>query len=124
MTPAAGAATGGGVAVASLLAAIGFVATVVQENGKEVLLGVAGAMLVLMLPTTIRSFLKLRHRDLSAILEGTGWAINARMRLTRRQALTFTTRPPYPKGWPDRRVAGWLIVLVFVAIAAAVAWRL
>ena len=133
-TPPAGAATGGlaagsmllggGVAVASLLAAIGFVATVVQENGKEVLLGVAGAMLVLMLPTTIRSFLKLRHRDLSAILEGTGWAINARMRLTRRQALTFTTRPPYPKGWPDRRVAGWLIVLVFVAIAAAVAWRL
>ena len=134
-TPAAGAATGGmaagglllggGVAVAALLSAMAYVGRVVVENPLAILLGVAGATLLLMLPTTIRAFLKLRQRDLSALLEGTGWAINARMRLTQRQALTFTVRPPYPKGVRGRRAAGWLIALLFlVAGAAGVAWRL
>ena len=134
-TPAAGAATGGmaagglllggGVAVAALLSAIAYVGRVVVENPLAILLGVAGATLLLMLPTTIRAFLKLRQRDLSALLEGTGWAINARMRLTQRQALTFTVRPPYPKGVRGRRAAGRLIALLFlVAGAAGVAWRL
>ena len=114
--PAAGAATsgmaaggmllGGGVAVAALLSAMAYVGQVVVENPLAVLLGVAGAILVLMLPTAIRAFLKLRQRDLSGIIEGTGWAINARMRLTQRQALTFTARPPYPKGVRGRRAAG------------------
>ena len=116
---------GGGVAVAALLSAVAYVSKVVVENPLAILLGVAGAILVLMLPTTIRAFLKLRERDLSAILEGTGWAINARMRLTQRQALTFTARPPYPKGVRGRRVSGWWIALLFfVAVAAGVAWRL
>jgi hypothetical protein len=133
-TPAAGAATsgmaaggmllGGGVAVAALLSAMAYVGQVVVENPLAILLGVAGAILVLVLSTTIRAFLKLRQRDLSAILEGTGWAINARMRLTQRQALTFTTRPPYPKGVRGRRAAGWLIAPLFFAVAAGVAWRL
>ncbi len=134
-TPAAGAATsgmtaggmllGGGVAVAALLSAMAYVGKVVVENPLAILLGVAGAILVLVLSTTIRAFLKLRQRDLSAILEGTGWAINARMRLTQRQALTFTARPPYPKGVRGRRAAGWLIALLFfVAVAAGVAWGL
>ncbi len=134
-TAAAGAATsgmaagglllGGGVAVAALLSAMAYVGRVVVENPLAILLGVAGATLLLMLPTTIRAFLKLRQRDLSALLEGTGWAINARMRLTRRQARTFTVRPPYPKGVRGRRAARWWIALVFfVAGAAGVAWRL
>ena len=134
-TPAEGAAPsgmaagsmllGGGVAVAALLSAMAYVSKVVVENPLAILLGVAGAILVLMLPTTIRAFLKLRQRDLSAILEGTGWAINARMRLTQRQALTFTARPPYPKGARGRRASGWWIALLFfIAVAAAVAWRL
>ena len=133
-TPAAGATTsgmaasgmllGGGVALAALLSAMAYVGQVVAENPLAILLGVVGAVLVLMLPTTIRAYLKLRQRDLSAILEGTGWAINARMRLTRRQALTFTARPPYPKGVRSRHAAGWLIaLLLFVAFAASVAWR-
>ena len=133
--PAAGAATsgiaaggmllGGGVAVAALLSAMAYVGQVVVENPLAILLGVAGAILVLMLPTTIRAFLKLRQRDLSAILEGTGWAINARMRLTQRQALTFTARPPYPKGVRGRRAAGWLIALLFfITVVAGVTWRL
>ena len=49
-----------------------------------------------MLPTAIVAILKLRRRDLSAILEGSGWAINARMRLTFKQAHVFTCRPLLP----------------------------
>ena len=132
--PAEGAATGGmaagsmllggGVAVAALMSALAYVGKVVVENPLAILLGVAGAILVLILPTAIRAGLKLRQRDLSAILEGTGWAINARMRLTRRQALTFTTRPPHAMDVRGRRAAGVLIALVVVAVAVGVVWRL
>ena len=133
--PAEGAATGGmaagsmllggGVALAALLSAMAYVGRFVVDNPWAILTGVAGAILVLMLPTAIRASLKLRQRDLSAILEGTGWAINARMRLTQRQALTFTARPPYPTDVRRRRAVGWLIALsVVVAVAAGVAWQL
>jgi hypothetical protein len=132
--PAEGAATGGmaagsmllggGVAVAALMSALAYVGKVVVENPLAILLGVAGAILVLMLPTAIRAGLKLRQRDLSAILEGTGWAINARMRLTHRQALTFTTRPPHAMDIRGRRAAGVLIALFVVAVAVGVVWRL
>jgi len=116
---------GGGIAVAALLSAVTYVSAQIAKNPLTIILGVLGAVLVLMLPATIRAFFKLRQRDLSAILEGSGWAINTRMRLTRRQALTFTARPPYPKGARGRRAAGWLIaLLIFVAVAAVGAWRL
>lgn len=122
---AGGMLMGGGIALAALLSAVTYVGKAVMEKPLAILLGVLGAALVLMVPATIRAFLKLRRRDLSSILEGTGWAINARMRLTRRQALTFTTRPPYPKQARARRAAKWLFVLLlFVALAAGVAWRL
>ena len=50
---------------------------------------------------------------------------NTCVRLTQRQALTFTTRPPYSKGVRCRRAAGWLIALLFfVAVSAGVAWRI
>ena len=132
--PAEGAATGGmaagsmllggGVAVAALMSALAYVGKVVVENPLAILLGVAGAILVLILPTAIRAGLKLRQRDLSAILEGTGWAINARMRLTHRQALTFTTRPAHAMDVRGRRAAGVLIALFVVAVAVGVVWRL
>jgi len=67
------------------------------------------------------ALIKLRRRDLSAILEGSGWAINARMRLTRRQSRFFTQRPSYPlgaKGTPRRR--WWILVLVVLAVVLAV----
>jgi hypothetical protein len=116
---------GGGVALAALMSALAYVGKVVVENPLGILLGVAGAILVLMLPTAIRAFLKLRQRDLSAMLEGTGWAINARMRLTQRQALTFTARPPYPTDVRRLRGMWWWIALLFgVAIAVGVVWQL
>ena len=110
---------GGGVAIAALGSAWAFIANQVSElRWYVVVIGVACAMLAVILPTSILAFLKLRRRELSAILEGSGWAINARMRLTRRQGRFFTQRPSYPghaKG--VRRVGWWLIV--FVVLVAA-----
>lgn len=47
----------------------------------------------MVVPVAILAWIRLRQRDLSSILEGSGWAINARMRLTRIQANNFTIRP-------------------------------
>ena len=66
------------------------------------------------------AWVKLRRRDLSALLEGSGWGINTRMRLTREQAKTFTFTPGFPEGaigTPKSR-AIWF-VLLFILIAAA-----
>jgi cytochrome c-type biogenesis protein CcmH/NrfG len=82
---------------------------------------------VVLVPTAIVAALKLRRRDLSAILEGAGWAINARMRLNRRQRRQFTRLPSYPEGavgTPGRR---WLLTVLIVLLLAALgvlAWQL
>ena len=90
---------GAGVAVAALGSAVAYITKTLSEtNPLAIVLGIVGAVLVVMLPMSIVAILKLRKRDLSAILEGSGWGINARMRLTRKQARFFTERPKYPKG--------------------------
>lgn len=110
---------GGGVAIAALGSAWAFIANQVSNlHWYVVVVGVVGAMLAVILPTSILAFLKLRRRELSAILEGSGWAINARMRLTRRQGRFFTQRPSYPRHAKGvRRVSWWLIA--FVVLGAA-----
>ena len=89
-----------------------------------ILAGVGGAILAVMTPTLIIALIKLRRRDLSAILEGSGWAINAHMRLTRAQSMYFTQRPPYPEGVHRmrRRVLSWIIAIAILAGASGVGW--
>ena len=45
---------------------------------------------VLLLPLVVSTALRLRNRDLRCLLEGAGWGINLRMRLTSTLARTFT----------------------------------
>jgi len=40
---------------------------------------------------------RLSRRDLSTILEGSGWGLNSRMKLTAQQANHFTRRPERPE---------------------------
>ncbi len=95
----ASAVMGAGVAVAALGSAVAYITkTLASVNPLTIVAGVLGAILIVMLPMSIVAFLKLRKRNLSAILEGSGWGINAKMRLTRKQAHFFTERPRYPKG--------------------------
>ena len=114
---------GGGVAVAALGSALAYITKTLAGMALwHVLAGIATAVLIVMIPLSIMAFVKLRRRDLSAILEGSGWAINARMRLTRRQARFFTRRPPYPllaKG--IQRRLKWVVIAIIVVVLAAVA---
>jgi len=120
----AGLLMGGSLAVAALGSALAYITkTLSQTHPLAIVAGLLGAVVLVMLPTSIIAILKLRRRDLSAILEGSGWGINARMRLTRRQGRFFTQRPRYPIG-AKRLLAFWwkalLIVLLILAILAGV----
>jgi len=96
---AGGLLVGGGVALAALSSAFAYIAkSLTGVPLWKILIGIGGSILAVMLPITIVAFLKLRKRDLSAILEGSGWGINARMRLTHKQGWFFTEKPKHPPG--------------------------
>ena len=114
---------GGGLAIAALGSAVAFITSTLADTAWwKILVGLGAAVLAVVLPASVLAVMKLRRRDLSAVLAGTGWAINARMRLTWRQARMFTRRPAYPKGsrgGPRHRWLRWLVVL---AILAGLVW--
>lgn len=124
MTTAGGVMMGGGVALAALGSAAAYMTkTLAEINPWAILWGILGAFSVVFVPLALVAYLRLKRRDLSTILEGSGWGINACMRLTRSQGLYFTRRPAYPKhakGIPHvviRRVlTGVLIFLIFLCL--------
>lgn len=93
---------GGGAAMASSVAAIGIgigmmgaaaaslMAAVSQMVWWQLLVGVAAVVLVVSLPSVVLTWFKLRRRDLGAILNASGWAINRPMRFSMRRADDFT----------------------------------
>ena len=113
---------GGGIALAALGSSAAFVVkTFAGLTWQSTLAGVLAAVAAVAVPASLVAHLKLRRRDLSAILEASGWAINARMRLTRRQANYFTCVPGYPSGASGVRRRRWLVwALPAAAIAGAV----
>jgi len=93
----AGLLAGGGLALAALGSSAAFITqTVAKLSLKTVLGAILAVILILVIPASISAYYKLSKRDLSAILEGSGWGVNARMKMTRGQARTFTHRPDYP----------------------------
>jgi len=109
---------GGGVAIAAVGSAAAYVTkTLAGLTFWQIAGGILAAVGMVMVPVAIVAFLKLRRRDLSSILEGSGWAINARMRLTTLQARHFTQRPGWPAGAKGvRRVPWWVYVLIVLVI--------
>lgn len=108
------------IAAAALGSALAFITKTFAGLSKTgIVLGLLGAALAVMLPMGVVALLKLRRQDLSALLEGCGWAINARMRLDRKQRRYFTRTVPYPrdaKGTPsDPR---WWLLVAALLIAA------
>lgn len=107
---------GGGIAVAALGSSVAFISNTLAEVRWTTMVGVLFAAIVAALvPSTVIALLELQRRNLSALLEGSGWGLNDAMYLTRRQSRTFTFRPPYPRS--VRRVqarwwARWWIRLV------------
>ena len=52
----------------------------------------AAVVLVVSVPSAVLAYFKLRKRDLGAILNASGWAINRPMRFSMRRARDFTKR--------------------------------
>lgn len=92
----------GGAAMASSVAAIGIgvgmmgtavaaIAAAVKGMGAlQIALSIVAIVLVVSLPSVILTWFKLRQRDLGAILNAGGWAINRPMRFSMKRARAFT----------------------------------
>lgn len=90
---------GGGIAFAAISSSLAYL---INTLSKVSLLNVGLWLVVMMLTVVLFSALlgwnKLRKRDLSAILEACGWAVNFRMYLTHKLGYLVTRTPPLPKG--------------------------
>ena len=95
-------AQAGGAAMASSVAAIGigvgmmgaaFASILAAISGMtwwQILISIVSLVLVVSLPSTILAWFKLRARDLGAILNASGWAVNRPMRFSMKRARSFT----------------------------------
>ena len=122
-------AQAGGAAMASSVAAIGIgvgmmgtavaaIAAAVKGMGAlQIALAIAAIILVVSLPSVILTWFKLRQRDLGAILNACGWAINRPMRFSMKRARAFTKCACNPM--LCRLVC---TVVVLVALAAGGIW--
>jgi len=124
---AGGLLMGGSVAVAALGSAVAYITNTFRGVASyKIVLGVLVAVVAVIMPASLIALMKLRRRDLSAILEGSGWAINARMRLTLKQGKIFTHKPRLPEGSirSGNRVGTVLLMIAAVAILALVVSRI
>ncbi|ADO68443.1 hypothetical protein [Stigmatella aurantiaca] len=104
--PAAGAPGGlgglivaGGIAFAALGSALAFIVAQVRSLSLgDVFSAVIIIASIVMLPSGLLGWLKLRNRNLALLLEGSGWALNDRLMLTRELATLITRKPRLPQG--------------------------
>jgi len=90
---------GGGIAFAAISSSLAYlIKTLSQVSLLKVGLGLVVTMLAVVLFSALLGWNKLRKRDLSAILEACGWAVNFRMYLTHKLGYLVTRTPPLPKG--------------------------
>jgi len=90
----AGLLAGGGFALAAIGSSFAFITkTLAGLQIKTVFFALLILAALIAIPAGIAAYYKLTRRDLSIILEGAGWGINSRMKLTKKQAACFTYRP-------------------------------
>ena len=110
------------VSAAAIGSAFAFITKTLSGMSRvQAIMGLAGAALIVGIPVTLTAIIKLRRQDLSSLLEGCGWAVNARMRFNRAQRRQFTRRAPYPakaSGTPAKRRRK--ILLTILAVEALV----
>jgi hypothetical protein len=73
-----------GAALASIMAAVS------NMTWWQILVAIAAVILVVSLPSVVLTWFKLRQRDIGAILNASGWAINRPMRFSVQRARGFT----------------------------------
>jgi len=101
----------GGAAMASSVAAIGIgmgmcgaafasiMAVLSSMMPLEILLSLVAVVLIVSLPSVILTWFKLRKRDLGAILNASGWAVNREIGLSMKRARSFTRCAHNPFAW-------------------------
>ena len=115
----------GGAAMASSVAAIGIGIGMVGSAAAALISAIKGLqpwwmffvalaaiVLVVSVPSMILAYFKLRRRDLGAILNASGWAINREMRFSMKRARGFTKCVATPL-WP------FVLALVLLALILA-----
>lgn len=148
--PAAGAATAPGAPAAfdiarfaGIFAAIGLALGAIATALAAVITGflglrlwqmplaIIGALLLVSGPSMLMAWLKLRRRNLAPILDASGWAVNARARITVAFGKSLTRIATLPKGSsrsmndpyaPSRAWVYWLVLLTSVAVALVALW--
>ena len=123
-------AQAGGAAMASSVAAIGIGVGVVgaaaaslmsaisKMTALQIAISVVALVLVVSLPSVVLTWFKLRRRDIGAILNASGWAINRPMHFSMKRARAFTKCAGNPLFWRCVAVAVLLAALVAGACAA------
>lgn len=87
-----------GIAFAAVGSSLAFIVSQVRSlTVFDVLTALIIAAAVVMLPSGLLGWLKLRRRNLALLLEGSGWALNDRLILTRDLAMLITRRPRLPR---------------------------
>jgi len=106
-----------GVGVGMLGAAFaGLISVVAGLPAWKVAAGLVCVVLLVSLPSVVLTWFKLRTRDLGAVLNAGGWAINRPLYFSISLARTFTRVPPCRCAW------GWLLLLALVAVGVTVAF--
>jgi hypothetical protein len=129
---------GGGMALAGLGAVLaGLFAALTSLKGWFAISGAVAAVAAL---SGLLGWLKLRRRDMSLLLEASGWAVNVNMKINRRIGRLFTHTPSLPKGSViervdllatdedrrravRRRISIAVALVVLIAAAAAAGWH-
>lgn len=82
---------GGGFAVAAVTSSLAFFSsTLARIHPVYVISAIVSLLLLIVLPTALVSWLRLRSRDIGKILEANSWAVNGRIPLTRRLGRELT----------------------------------
>jgi len=89
---------GGGLAIAALGSSFAYITKALSEvKPIQVLVALLGLAMVVLLPSIFAGFVKIRKRDMSGLLEASGWAVNVHMRLNMTMGRLFTHTPHLPK---------------------------
>jgi len=90
---------GGSIAFAAIGSTLAYVTSAISNTAPlKLLFSVLGVVVAIAAINGFLGWLKLRRRDMSMLLEASGWAVNAEMKVTRRVGITFTRKPGFPKG--------------------------
>jgi len=127
-----------GVAVGGITAAFGTILGAFLGLGFWMPAGILGIMLAISGPSMLIAAIKLRQRTLGPILEGSGWAVNGRVKINVPLGTALTKLPKLPPGsqrtlndpYEDvaarrrrRRAIFIFVVLVLALVATLIRWH-